>query len=192
MGALFMQAPSNGASWYLFLDIDGVLNSNVSRTSRMKRPGCTMLQAGIPSEDHLLLLERLVSAVSSLATCRIVLSSTWRLDPADREEVVRALSTIGLTLFGDTPDLGISSNRVHEIRNWLSENVAGSIYIGTISVDASPVWLAIDDMPLLNYSLEGELIDDDHFERTYDTDGLSEDNVASAVAKLQRQLRLKA
>ena len=176
-----MQAASDDASWYLFLDIDGVLNSNVSRASRMKRPGCTMLQAGIPSEDHLLLLERLVSAVSSLATCRIVLSSTWRLDPADREEVVRALSTVGLKLFGDTPDLGISSNRVHEIRKWLSDNV-----------DASPVWLAIDDMPLLNYSLEGELIDEDHFERTYDTDGLSEDNVTSAVAKLQRQLRLKA
>lgn len=176
-----MQAASDSVCWYLFLDIDGVLNSNVSRASRMKRPGCTMLQAGIPSEHHLLLLERLVNAVSSLAACRIVLSSTWRLDPADRKEVVCALSTVGLSLFGDTPDLGIGSNRVQEIRKWLAENV-----------DASHVWLAIDDMPLLNYDLEGELIDEDHFEQTYDTDGLSEGNVTSAVEKLQRQLRMKA
>ena len=164
--------------WFLFLDIDGVLNSNHSRAARMERPGCTMLEAGIPSAEHLALLERLVTELP--VTCKIVLSSTWRLDPEDRQLVVSALSTVGLELSGDTPDLGLGSNRVQEINQWLENNQPG----------AAPVWIAVDDMLLTRYDAGGgEAIGEDHFERTFDTVGLSADNVASAVEKVRRQLR---
>ena len=167
-----LEAPSV----FLFLDVDGVLNSSVSRTERLGQ-GMTMREAGLPTAEHLARLGQIAAATE----CRIVLSSSWRLDPVDNELICKQLQGAGLaTPIGSTPDLasgssGGGSDRVNEILSWLSQRAL-----------EDAVWLAIDDLDL--HGWYPHRIDREHFELTYDNLGLSEANVESAIAKLRRQL----
>jgi hypothetical protein len=191
------------AIWYLFLDIDGVLNSNRTRTLLKKqRPGCTAFEAGTPSAEHLRLLRRLVDGVRDASrdaapVCHIVLSSSWRLEEKDKRDAIEALATVDLVLSGETPDLcARGKSRVDEICSWLEREAAVQLdeHEGGIRAptgELSPPWLALDDMALLNYDPEGTLIDEEHFEMTVDAHGLTEHGVASAVAKLSRQPELR-
>lgn len=154
-------APSSGI---LFLDIDGVLNSKVSRAE---------IDGGFGPD----LLANLKAAVSQ-SNVQIVLSSTWRRSSADRELARRALSTVGLSFDSWTPDLsGASeispgSGRADEILAWLDAHQAS----------ARP-WVAIDDLDLLDNPKMKAV----HFVRTMDAVGLTPANAEEVRLQLSQQ-----
>ena len=103
----------------VFLDIDGVLNSNLyDRQIRTATDGNI-------DESRLDLLKQLVEQTGAV----IVLSSSWRkhwdMDPAGGDAIGRELNTVfrkhGLKIGGKTPCLA-SGERAEEIRTWLTEH----------------------------------------------------------------------
>jgi hypothetical protein len=101
----------------LFLDIDGVLN-----TPKM------LGRFGMDFVDHILVA--LVARIVEETDCKIVLSSTWRIDEKDRMLAVRELAEHGLEIHSDTPVITRSGGwesggwvkRHEEIRYWLDQN----------------------------------------------------------------------
>lgn len=90
----------------LFLDVDGVLNSQHT------------LQKGIPvCPDKLSLLR----AIINVTNCEIVLSSTWRMFPETREELKVEFHNAQIPIWiGLTPQLNTPRNQ--EIKSWLKDN----------------------------------------------------------------------
>lgn len=148
----------------LFLDVDGVLNSQESRA---------LDPSHMPSADALANLGHIVSTAGPL---RVVLSSTWRLDAEPRLRLSEALRGIGIELAGDTPDLETSGDRVDEIISSLWETSSSGR-------DILP-WLAIDDMDLLYMNPK---LHPDAFVRTDDRVGLTRAKAEEAVEKLTKQ-----
>lgn len=105
--------------YYIFLDIDGVLNDEVHIEK------CYEMNGGYPmSMNHcpfdpkaLTNLMNLVKRIRKVGTPRIVLSSTWRLHEIDTEIVNARIAEYGLSLFDKTPY--IHSNRGLEIKSFL-------------------------------------------------------------------------
>jgi hypothetical protein len=101
----------------LFLDIDGVLN-----TPKM------LGRFGMDFVDNVLVA--LVARIVNETGCKIVLSSTWRIDEKDRNIAIRELGAYGLTIHDYTPVItGVSGwtsvdspTRRHEIQAWLDQN----------------------------------------------------------------------
>jgi len=94
----------------LFLDIDGVLNA------------CD--GSGLNTDKVALLKE-----ISDATDCRIVLSSTWRLNDRQLGRVVDMLHSIGSDLWSVTPDLVekyqalyMATARWREIMRWIDDN----------------------------------------------------------------------
>ena len=145
----------------LFLDVDGVLCSSVN---------------GMQNEYY-----RNLKTIIEKTDCKIVVSSTWRLNPRHRSQLVNAISKrCGYTMeqlneliIGDTPDLEygedpmqsrgmeIKFSRAHEIDSFLRSKAIVSKY-NVIS------WVALDDAELdakkLNY-YESEIMNG-HFVHT--------------------------
>ena len=146
----------------IFLDVDGVLNSRVTRERGDHWPDQTML-------SHLRAL------VAGAGGAGVVLSSTWRLDESLRAAVATALAEHGLSVDGCTPDFETpaTGDRVDEIFAWLRKHRA----------DATP-WLALDDIDLV--ALNGKL-PHTHFVRTKDSVGLTASLADECVAKLRAQ-----
>lgn len=94
----------------LFLDVDGVLNSERD----LKEQGWQAL-----GKDKLDLLMEIVTE----SHCDIVLSSSWRFFGDAVEKLNKALTERGLTLFGKTPELR-AVGRAKEILKWINENVS--------------------------------------------------------------------
>lgn len=93
----------------LFLDIDGVCNSSDYAISKGERPGVYDIDPVAAAR-----VKRIVEATG----CKVVLSSTWRLDADSREQVKKHVCEfIGVTM--DLP----SAWRGEEIRCWLLDNV---------------------------------------------------------------------
>ena len=148
----------------LFLDVDGVLNSQATREDG----------------DHLpapMLLDNLARIVECTGT-QIVLSSTWR----EREHTLRAvelaLASRQLTLLSSTPDLTTTGDRVDEILQWMQQP--------ELAVEA---WIALDDMNLMKMNSK---LDAAHFVRTDDAVGLTRDKAEEAITKLLAQRNAKA
>lgn len=95
----------------LFLDVDGVLNSN----GTIRAFGFDFI------DPHMV---NLVDSIVSLTGAKIVLSSTWRKDPTDKKLVEDALAIAGHSILSCTPDLCVDGwvPRSEEIKKWLSEN----------------------------------------------------------------------
>jgi hypothetical protein len=92
---------------FLFLDVDGVLNTHES----INRYGVDQID-----DDKLDLLRSIVFATD----VRIVLSSYWRLDPYNYSLVERGLAGKGLSIHSKTPFLPATEfDRWEEILNWL-------------------------------------------------------------------------
>jgi predicted phosphodiesterase len=146
----------------LFLDVDGVLNSRVSRDDGDHLPAPDMMA-------------HLRYAVQQAHSCKIVLSSTWRLDAPLLEGLRHSLSEAGLSLHSATPTLEIThtGDRVDEIMLWLRSNHAEDL-----------PWVAIDDIDLL--AMNGKL-SARNFVRTRDGTGLTRANAEEIVSKLQLQ-----
>jgi hypothetical protein len=86
----------------LFLDIDGVLN-----TPKM------LGRFGMDFVDNILVA--LVARIVRETDCKIVLSSTWRIEEKDRMLATRELAEQGLTIHDCTP---VHSQRIPEDGNW--------------------------------------------------------------------------
>lgn len=84
-------------AFYIFLDVDGVLNSQQSRAYGDHLPTAASLE----------LVARVVAAAAAagLGQGRIVLSTTWRLRPDSLSRVQHALGSVGLQVHACTPDL---------------------------------------------------------------------------------------
>lgn len=99
----------------IFLDIDGVLNC--IRDFQMF------------GEDYIspLLVGRLDQIVKNTAA-KIVLSSSWRMDPKSRHRVTDALRPFDLEIFSCTPVIDMNQ-RHKEIESWLHSNVVNRFAI---------------------------------------------------------------
>lgn len=91
----------------LFLDVDGVLNNNVT------------LQKGIPVCPEKM---SLLKAVTNITNCNIVLSSTWRLFPETRKELKIEFDNAQVPIWIDTTP-SMPGPRSQEIQTWLKDNV---------------------------------------------------------------------
>lgn len=109
-------------SRYLFLDIDGCINSAHYIWNFEQVNG---RDAEIGSIDHI--EEERVKIFNSLFTVlpdiKIVLSSDWRLDhsPEEMTSLLRQKGYIGPDIISSTPDL--NTQRGDEVLAWLKENV---------------------------------------------------------------------
>lgn len=91
---------------YLFLDIDGVLNSSEDDFTHNI------------SDEKINLLKQIVEKTN----CRVILSSSWRNMPQLKMAFCRQLAQHGIEVFSQTPYLPEKS-RVDEIRTFLSNNL---------------------------------------------------------------------
>lgn len=132
----------------VFLDVDGVLNDNgqPDNDDCFYPPGH---EVGM-RENYLVLshvmLHRLALVVAA-HNCRIVLSSSWRLNAIPRAALLAGLQAVGIDVSAqvhptDTPDLiGMSDGvypagvRVDELQEWLKRH-------------HNPPWIALDDAPV--------------------------------------------
>ena len=155
----------------IFLDIDGVLNSQASRRAggdALEQGELPTFESQLPTADMLALL----AEIARSSPLRIVLSSTWRCKPDTRAAVVESLRTVGLELSGDTPELEAlcRGDRVDEI-------------LACLSVERPP-WVVLDDMDLLAMNTK---LADANFVRTDDAVGLTRAKADEAIAKLHAQ-----
>ena len=147
----------------IFLDVDGVLNSKVSRDTGNH----------LPAEEP---LDNLVRICTSVHAGTIVLSSTWRLNSDARDALAHVLASVGLAFISATPDFSVSckGDRVDEILSWLE----------THCKDGNRPWVALDDLDLL---LMNPKLRPPHFVRTRDSIGLTRENADEAIRLLQAQ-----
>lgn len=105
--------------YYIFLDIDGVLNDEVHIEKCYEmNGGYPMHMNHVPFDPKALTnLMNLVKKIREVGEPRIVLSSTWRLHEIDMEIVDARIAEYGLSLFDKTPY--IHSQRGLEIRAFL-------------------------------------------------------------------------
>ena len=148
----------------IFLDVDGVLNSRVSRDTGDH----------LPADEP---LANLCHVINSSCKATIVLSSTWRLDRQLSEALQKVLATVGLCFVSSTADLTYTGDRVDEILLWLREHPArGS--------GAARAWVALDDLDLLGMNAK---LTPEHFVRTRDGIGLTRQDAERAIAQLRSQ-----
>lgn len=107
--------------YYIFLDIDGVLNSeDYTRQCYEKNGGYPMHMNFAPFDPRALNnLMYLVQRLRKMGTPKIILSSTWRLDDVDTTIVKARIAEYGLRIEDKTPF--IHSNRGEEIETFLEE-----------------------------------------------------------------------
>lgn len=105
--------------YYIFLDIDGVLNDEVHIEKCYEmNGGYPMSMNHVPFDPKALTnLMNLVKKIREVGAPRIVLSSTWRLHEIDMEIVSARIAEYGLRLFDKTPY--IHSQRGMEIKAFL-------------------------------------------------------------------------
>lgn len=135
----------------IFLDIDGVLNSNFWNDSHLRE----ISNGTLIDEEKI----RLLSGVVSRTDAKIILHSGWRtwFDPElkplriEAEKLVELLKKEGLHIDGSTPDLTTEEIRntkkfslvkAEEILLWLS-----------LHHDVSK-WVVLDDLDLHNVQIE--------------------------------------
>lgn len=100
----------------LFLDIDGVLNSERSSLALGGYPH-SFEPADLAKFDWVAV--GLIREFCKVSECSIVLSSTWRMY---RELMERAAEALDLPIIDRTPDHGSYDTRASEIAAWLAEH----------------------------------------------------------------------
>ena len=151
----------------IFLDIDGVLNSDKyfssieDKENRYTDPVAKLLL------DIDMTKVKLLLKVVNISQAKIVISSTWRrmkLYPSIKE----ALINIGLPIVGETPFL--EGQRGEEIRAYLADNQVDNFCI-------------IDDEVFKDYKeLEDNLIKTNYYQ-----DGLTEEICHKIIKKLNKE-----
>eukprot|EP00420_Gonyaulax_spinifera_P014046 CAMPEP_0197911946 /NCGR_PEP_ID=MMETSP1439-20131203/73842_1 /TAXON_ID=66791 /ORGANISM="Gonyaulax spinifera, Strain CCMP409" /LENGTH=191 /DNA_ID=CAMNT_0043533709 /DNA_START=1 /DNA_END=576 /DNA_ORIENTATION=+ len=164
-----------GSTPVVFLDVDGVLNSRETRKMKWSEELAKLKLDDAPGERLLQNLSLIVERTGGV----IVLSSTWRLVPAKRAELVTALAAHGMSVWSDTPDLepGARGDRGDEILLCLKELSAADGHMDR-------PWIAIDDMDLI---MMNPRLEERHFVHTNDGVGLQAADAEEAIAKLEAQ-----
>ena len=107
-------------TFYIFLDVDGVLNNETYTISCYERHHKSMHMNHVPFDPKC--LNNLMILVQSLEKLgfevKIILSSTWRLSNIDYEIVNARIAEYGLKLDGKTPHFG---DRGAEIKEYLKD-----------------------------------------------------------------------
>lgn len=107
----------------LFLDVDGVLNSEEFFKRRFKEDDDDCRQ---DIDD--VLLKRICATIKE-AGCRVVISSAWRTGEPHKSTITNALKEFGVDVFGYTQyNLGIVP-RGEEIRIWNEEHFKNENYV---------------------------------------------------------------
>ena len=147
----------------LFLDVDGVLNSQATRENGDHMPAPELL-------DNLASIVRTTSS-------KIVLSSTWRLEGHSRHAVEHALASRNIKLLDSTADLTCRGDRVDEVLAWMTDHPEYAVQ----------AWIAVDDMDLIKMNSKLLAV---NFVRTCDSVGLVTAKVTEAIRKLSAQQHL--
>lgn len=93
----------------IFLDVDGVLNTI---------DGIYHFGMNYIDDERVKLVAKIIHETNA----KIVLSSTWRIDPENRKLVEIALAKYNLTIFDATPISEKYDLRSNEIQQWLDQN----------------------------------------------------------------------
>ena len=154
-----------GQTRVIFLDVDGVLNSRMSREAA---------ESDVPPPE---IMENLKFLVDN-TQCKVILSSTWRLVDHKRHQLENLFLQYGLSVNGATPDLEkvAKGDRVDEILLWLEMRAAKSEHVHA--------WIAIDDMDLLRMNPR---LTSSNFVHTSDAVGLDAEKTEEALNKLLAQ-----
>eukprot|EP00040_Diaphanoeca_grandis_P043919 m.269495 g.269495 ORF g.269495 m.269495 type:complete len:241 (+) comp84593_c0_seq1:386-1108(+) len=196
----------------VFLDVDGVLNSGITRAIRVSPQerffnnfkvmcGVSRRQTSrlshTPHPDLVANLKHIITQTNA----KIVLSSTWRLIPETLEELRDVLKRHGLEAIGSTQDLegAMKGDRVDEIMLW-NANYTHSIIHSDSPTTSSPLlttpaqticdiaahlaWVAIDDLDLC---LMNTKMNAANFVHTDDHVGLTKEKAEEAITKLLQQ-----
>ena len=165
-----------GGNKVIFLDIDGVLNSNFWNDSHQVE----ISDGKLIDSEKVKLLAKLIEATEA----EIILHSGWRFWFDEKVKPLRyeasylesVLVTHGLRISGITPDLSddeikrtkkFSKVKASEILLWLKDNP---------QVDS---WLVLDDLDLHNEVIAKHQI------MTDSSEGITEEDVAKAISILQ-------
>lgn len=146
----------------VFLDVDGVLNTQSSREEDVNH---------LPPPELLQNLKFLVDSTQ----CKIILSSTWRLSDYKRSQLDHVFLQYGLAINGATPDLEKTAkgDRVDEILLWLEMHAAKSEHV--------QAWVVVDDMDLLR---QNPRLKEENFVHTSDEKGFNLPKMEEALQKL--------
>lgn len=127
----------------IFLDIDGTINHLLS-PRRAVCPNCVA--------QLRLIIEQ--------TSCKIVLSSTWRLNTQHKSTLFTYLRAIGVdkgVMIGETRDLGSQNKtRTEEIRDWLLNPNVYEEGVSTLEPWQIQSWVSLDDMNLKGMEAEEE------------------------------------
>lgn len=166
--------------FYIFLDIDGVMNDFTYWNKCKERNGNPkyMSMQNYPfnpdSLNNLMLLTK--ALLKHRAVTRIVLSSTWRQDNESIAIVKSRLAEYGMTIFDKTPtkiDLPLNkifSHRSIEIKTWLDNNENPTKYL-----------VLDDDSDILNN------FENNHCINTNGNFGFNEEKLQEAIKKVEEQ-----
>lgn len=107
--------------YYIFLDVDGVLNDEDYTIQCYEKNGGFPMHMNFAPFDPRALnnLMYLIQRLRKTGVPKIILSSTWRLDDTDTEIVKARIAEYGLRIENKTPY--IHSNRGEEIEVFLQE-----------------------------------------------------------------------
>jgi len=148
----------------LFLDVDGVLNGE---------------HYGYGGVDDSLLF--LLKTIIDETGCKIVLSTTWRLNQSARATLLhfmkaRADINVEDIIIGDTPSIK-GKKRAFEIESFLQSDDFQRHYVAT-------KWCAVDDLPLQQQYPQ---FMKDHFIRTNYRTGITAQDAVRAVSILNEE-----
>lgn len=176
-GRILDKKKGYGRCWMkvIFLDIDGVLNSNFWNESHQ----IEISDGTLIDEEKIKLLAELVEKTDA----KIVLHSGWRiwfdtnLKPLrkESEQLVNMFDEVGLSIYDVTPDL-----TTEEIRRSKKFSLvkADEILLWLKSQGEVSAWVVIDDLDLNNELIESHQI------KTDSKIGLTMEDVEAAVKKL--------
>lgn len=163
----------------LFLDMDGVLlpfGDNVNSSLEKKL---------FPDET----LAALSLILAELPNTVIVLSSTWRVRPEYRSEIIESFQMYGkqhggplatIEKFHDHTDINNHSERQWEIKHWL-----------TTTQTNVRAWVALDDEELIHGESNERFRDEfeGHVIKTNSETGLTTSDARQAIALLNEQVQ---
>lgn len=148
--------------FYVFLDIDGVMNDFTYWEKCKQRNGSAqyMSMKNYPFNPASLLNLHLLNKdlLHHRAIMRIVLSSTWRLDAESYAIVNSRLAEYGMTIYDKTPQLNrlpldkLNSCRSFEIKKWLETHKNPTKYL--ILDDDSDIVNNFDESHYVNTDMQ--------------------------------------
>jgi len=178
----------------IFVDVDGVLNTHATAMSTLTHSRLADADTYFaPGEEQFMRSKGLSLSRARLATlgslvhaldCRIVISSSWRVDPGAKRVLLAAFDHAGggirERVVGCTPELA-GGSRADEVLEWLAEERRRE----GRHRRHEPAWVAIDDMDLGGQ--RPDIFLPSHFVLTKIGYGLTTERAAEAERLLREQ-----